>query len=817
VNIGKVISFKQLFYILMPQLRKCVYVDDLLAIILFSCLGVVFTLISPLNETFIRIPFAFAFFFFIPGYAFISALFPGKSEINYMQRFTLSIGFSLILMVFDGFFINSFWGYRSTQIVISTLGITAFFSITAIFARKLLNESDQYTFSIKEFIQSIKSDEIIKDDSNETQGENLTTGTKRHFHRSKSKVKAKSLKSQIYTEFTRISPPLGLEKGLAIGLIVSIILVSGMNVYIKVTKEENKFSALYILGSNGKTEGYPTESLINVPLNVIVGIENHEHQDANYTLQMKVDRDIIKQIDITVKDGATWQQNMTYTRHKSKVGRSNLEFILFKDKQSSEPYRSVNLYIENNNTLTSGNKQLDSELPAIENGDMESSTGWKFTSNIDKIKGSYVNGSGIHSSNTYRIVNSYEGNLSSTPEYGEITQNIEAKEDTAVVLSAYFRSFSDSSSQGADNQMERVIVNGETIWTEGISTNQDWQHIVLPIELQKGKNSLTLGLYQTAGEIKPVEVLWDGISLNSQEDINSIMYNGIVEANPPKSSVLGLPNFINSTSFTVSWNGTDSDSGIAYYSIDSSTDGINWDSWIPRTTDNSSVFTGENNKTYYFRSKAVDNVGNEEPEHQQADTQTKVYIGATEVKLDISPNPCKNATAFTVTYPLTLKSAVCLVTPDGFGTESIELNSTDGTNWTGGYIIKHSKHFVVEAVCTDINGNTSSSIDDLTVDNSAPDFVIETNPQTIDYGDLEIKVTPSTALSSIPSVSVSANETVNVTYLSYLNGAYYYKAKIDPDINEGKHEVSVTGSGLDSQLYGGKSIFVISHSSKVTI
>ncbi len=158
-------------------------------------------------------------------------------------------------------------------------------------------------------------------------------------------------------------------------------------------------------------------------------------------------------------------------------------------------------------------------------------------------------------------------------------------------------------------------------------------------------------------------------------------------------------------------------------------------------------------------------------------------------------------------------SAVCLVTPDGFGSESVELKSTDGVNWIGSYTIKYGSHFHVEAVCTDIYGNTASAFDVLTVDNSVPDFVIEISPKTIDTGDLEIKVTPSTALDREPSVSIAADRTVNVTYLSQSDGSYYYKAKIDPDINEGEHEVSVTGSGLDSLQITGSSKFVIRHSS----
>ncbi len=131
---------------------------------------------------------------------------------------------------------------------------------------------------------------------------------------------------------------------------------------------------------------------------------------------------------------------MTYTREKLKTGRSKLEFALFKEKPDYSPYRSVHLYIENNNTIDYIDQQKYAEVPAIENGEMELSTGWEFTSNTDKITGSYVNNSGINSSFAYRIANSYEGNLSDLPEYGEISQNIECKEDTMVLLSAYVKS-----------------------------------------------------------------------------------------------------------------------------------------------------------------------------------------------------------------------------------------------------------------------------------------------------------------------------------------------------------------------------------------
>jgi len=802
----------------MPSLKKCVYVDDLLAVTLFSCLGAVFVLIPPFNETFFKIPLALSLFFFIPGYAFISALFPGKKEISGIERFTLSVGFSLILTVFDGFLISLLpWGYRPAPIVISIIGITAFFSIVALFTRKLLDENEQFSFSFKQFIKDLKSDELEENSESAEDNEFGDTkpfpAEKRRFHRSRSKAKAKGLKYQPETEVKKRPLPPEIEKALVIALIGSIIISSGMLAYAKITREKETFTMLYLLGPDGKAEGYPAESLIDVPLTVTVGIENHELQDVNYVLQMKVDDEVIEEKDVFLKNGEKWQRDMTYTREKLKNGRSKLEFALFKEKPDYFPYRSVHLYIENNNAIDYIDTQKYAEVPAIENGEMELSTGWEFTSNTDKITGSYVNNSGIGSSFAYRIANSYEGNLSDLPEYGELSQNIECKGDTMVLLSAYVKSASNSSSGGTGAQAKYVTVNGATVWAEEITGNKDWQHLIVPISLHAGSNNLTFGLNQTYGEIRPVEVLWDSISFKSLADLSSYpSESNTVEAIPPTSTVLPLPAYTNSNTFNVSWNGTDDLSGIAYYSIDASTDGINWQSWIPKTTDNSSTFVGEENQTYYFRSRAVDNSGNEEPVHAVPDTQTKVYTGTPAILLDITPNPCKNATNFTVNSTIPLQAVVCLVTRDGFGTpDSGELTSSDEVTWTGGYIITHGDHFYVEAVCTDLYGNQKSIIDEIIVDNSLPNYEIEITPKTIDTGDLDIKVTPSVALKKQPSVSISANEDVEITYLGYSDGDYFYKARIKSEINEKEYKVSVTGNGLDSEKVEGNTTFVVDH------
>jgi len=800
----------------MLNFKKCVFVDDLLVVTLFSSLAAFFVLIPPFNETFLRILLALPLLLFIPGYAFIAALFPGKTELGGIERFTLSVSFSIVLVVFDGFLINLLsGGYRPSNIVISILGMTTLFSIIAIFTRKLLNESEQFSFSIDEFTRSGKSEEF--NENNKMLEEIPVSPEKRRFHRSRSKAKAKGLKSHPDTEIKKASIPPEIEKGLIIGLIVSIILVSGMQAYAKVTQEKETFTELYLLGPEGKAEGYPTESLINVPITVTVGIENHELQDVTYILQMRADGVVIKELNIPVESDGTWIDNITYTRQEWKNGKSKLEFALFKEELGYFPYRSVHLYIQNNNSLSSYYEEKYSNtdlLPKIQNGDMESATAWDFTSNSEKITGSYVKSSGLNSSFAYRIVNSYNGSkYDYSVNFGEISQSIECTENTIVVVSAFVMDDFNLSTQVTDAQFKQVKVNGETVWSDGINGDEGWQHLEIPVSLHAGSNNLTFGLKQVSGEIIPVTILWDNVSLKPLSDISSyVSDNNTVETVPPTSKVVELPLYTNNKTFTVSWNGTDEGSGIAYYTIDSSTDGFNWETWIPKTADNSSVFTGKHNQTYYFRSKAIDYAGNKEYEHVEYDARTIVYTGAPKVMLDISPNPCKTATTFTVTYPVPLQAAVCLVTRDGFETESSELTSSDGINWTGNYIVRNGNHFYVEAVCTDIFGNTVSALDEILVNSSIPDFDIKITPKIIDEGDLKIEVTPSSALKSKPSVSVSGKPTVNVTYLSYSDGAYYYEARIKSELNEGDHKVSVTGYDPDSEKVTGNSTFVVDHS-----
>lgn len=101
-----------------------------------------------------------------------------------------------------------------------------------------------------------------------------------------------------------------------------------------------------------------------------------------------------------------------------------------------------------------------------------------------------------------------------------------------------------------------------------------------------------------------------------------------IDTEPPTSAAVTLPT-VRSLSFDVNWAGDDGDgSGIASYDVEVRDGaGGSWSVWLPGTTSTSALFTGEAGHTYYFRSRATDNVGwDEESSEVPADGDTQTTI-----------------------------------------------------------------------------------------------------------------------------------------------------------------------------------------------
>ncbi|MFI5454955.1 MAG: RHS repeat-associated core domain-containing protein [Isosphaerales bacterium] len=122
-----------------------------------------------------------------------------------------------------------------------------------------------------------------------------------------------------------------------------------------------------------------------------------------------------------------------------------------------------------------------------------------------------------------------------------------------------------------------------------------------------------------------------------------------IDATAPTSSVKPLPATTTSTSFTVSWSGSDgAGSGIASYNVFVSNNGGPFTPFLTGTTQTSATFTGQFDHTYGFYSVATSNVGNVQPTPTAA--QATTYLAGLPTST-VNPLPATTSTAsFTVSW-----------------------------------------------------------------------------------------------------------------------------------------------------------------------
>ncbi|ETA69087.1 putative membrane protein [Methanolobus tindarius DSM 2278] len=793
--------------------NKCRYTQDLKIIYLISLLSIVFILVPPFSETPLRIPFALILIFFVPGYAFISAMFPGNREISGIERFTLSVGFSIVIMVFDGFLISlTVWKFRPNSITFSLVLLTFIFGIIAYLARKRLPVEEQFSFSYKDFIRSLTEPETCNDDMKE--GEicyDETVEDKRFAARNRKKISSMRKPSRDKSKpalqtSEKLSPE--ITKTLIIAMVLSIIVAGSMFAYAKATREKETFTTLYILGPDGKAENYPENFSTSDPIQIIAGIENFEYAKENYTLEITLDDTTVNTIEITLDHEEKWEEELTITPAKSKQGKQKLELALYKEDSEGRAYRTVHLWV---NQVLSTEPVTTKEHEVIDfveiiNPSMESEDGWEFTTTNDTIgTGYYLNESGIYASQAYVINASYEGIIDQYATH-TLEQIIYSEESADVILSCYLKdTYTKGTEDKDETQSKRIVFNRELVWIDGVNGDEGWQHIEVPVQLQEGNNTLSFILLQgRLQQLYPVEMIIDEVTFIPESALSPyIKEDNTVEFELPDSKILALPKTSNSK-FVVEWNGTDSGSGIYYYDIQYSTDGTTWKNWITKTTMTSAEFEGEQGTTYYFRSIAVDNALNKEIADSNPDSSTTIDSSAPEIELDITPNPATETTYLTVESNKELSEVTCIVTPQNFGSaETIILDTEDYITWSSKYTIDVQDTFDIEVIATDYSNNTAYTFGTLYTDESLEELTITVIPEKTSE-DAELRISASTALEKEPTVTIidRYGYVIETTYESKDDDEYIYSIEIDDDTHDGVARIIAKAKTVnDEQLY----------------
>lgn len=182
----------------------------------------------------IRVIFGLPFVIFIPGYVLTFALFPGKKDIDIIERIALSFGLSIAVVPLVGLILNyTPFGIRLEPIVISLSSLVFILSGIGLYRWYSLHERRRFTIS-----------------------------------------------------FELSLPENRIERVLTIALIFAIVASICLLIYIIATpRQGERFTEFYILGPEGKAENYPTNLTIGEKGKVIIGIVNHEGEPVNYTVE----------------------------------------------------------------------------------------------------------------------------------------------------------------------------------------------------------------------------------------------------------------------------------------------------------------------------------------------------------------------------------------------------------------------------------------------------------------------------------------------------------------------------------------------------
>ena len=286
---------------------------DLLTLIGLSILMDI--LIAAFPESVARKALGLAFILFFPGYAFITALFPERKELDNIERLALSFGLSIAIVPLIGLALNyTPWGIRLTPILISLTAFNVLFSLLAIYRRRS---------AVNPWIPWTTLDDVKR-----------------------------------ALEWDKAS---GLDKALTVVLIAAIVVSIGALAYVVThPKPGEAFTEFYILGPNGKASDYPTNLTVGENATVIIGIVNHEHRTVTYYVQIwlvnltwdaktntTVIHDIykmpgwfnvtLKPVPVNLEGNWTPEFQKRYTFSIDRPGKWQLWFLLFKDSQPEVP------------------------------------------------------------------------------------------------------------------------------------------------------------------------------------------------------------------------------------------------------------------------------------------------------------------------------------------------------------------------------------------------------------------------------------------------------------------------------------------------
>jgi uncharacterized membrane protein len=316
---------------LLDEISSAIYKEklplDLKIIFFWLVLTVIGIYMPPVNESFFRVVIALPMVLFIPGYVLIAALFPGKLDIDIIERIALSFGLSIAIVPLIGLALNyTPWGIRLDPIVISLVIFTLVLATLAFFRRVQIPLEERFSMPVHEIAQGLRHEFLSPKSSR-------------------------------------------LDRLLSIILIISIIAAVATTVYvIVVPKEGETFTEFFILGEKKMAADYPTRLTVGETGTLSIGIGNHEYRNITYTVEtylmtMEFDENTntssLQAMDPLDRFTVPVSHNSTvitpYSFSAKKTGYNRIEFLLFNQTvpddrvkgmdRINQSYRDLHLWV----------------------------------------------------------------------------------------------------------------------------------------------------------------------------------------------------------------------------------------------------------------------------------------------------------------------------------------------------------------------------------------------------------------------------------------------------------------------------------------
>ncbi|MCL0074468.1 DUF1616 domain-containing protein [Dehalococcoidia bacterium] len=272
--------------------------NELLAINILSVVLILTISFFPIQA--LRIILGLPFILFFPGYTLIAALFPKKSGLDAIERVALSFGLSIAVVPLIGLVLNyTPWGIRLYPILVSLTVFIAAMSAIAWYRRHGLPEQEKLNLI-------------------------LNLSLPRQENR--------------------------LDRALSIVLILAIVGAIGTLGYVIASpRVGERFTEFYVLGLEGKAEGYPTDLTVGEEGRVILGITNREHEIMGYEIKIKVDGVLQQRIGpVELEHEESWREQVGFVPQEPGEDQK-VQFVLFKIRTldaEDEPGPALHLWID---------------------------------------------------------------------------------------------------------------------------------------------------------------------------------------------------------------------------------------------------------------------------------------------------------------------------------------------------------------------------------------------------------------------------------------------------------------------------------------